>query len=270
MEKRMLTPKEIAGATINAGVGKSKLSALQMIVLGIFAGAFIAFGAQGAITIGQTLGKIDVGLGKFAFAAAFPVGLMLVVICGAELFTGNNLMFLGVLAGKYGMGKMLRNWIFVYIGNFIGSIAIAAMVVSAGLMNGAAGQKAVAIATAKVGIPAGELILRAMLCNILVVLAVWLATGAKDVTGKIFACWFPIMLFVLSGYEHSIANMFFIPVGKFIGAEITWGQIWMNNVIPVTIGNILGGAVIVPVFYYLAYVMPNKAVTQSSTNAKSA
>lgn len=258
MEKRMLTPKEIAGATVNAGIGKSKLSILQMLVLGVFAGGYIAFGAQGAITIGQTLGKFDVGLSKFVFAAAFPVGLMLVVICGAELFTGNNLMFLGVLTGEYGIGKMFRNWVFVYIGNFIGSIAVALMVANSGLMTDAAAEKAIAIATAKVGIPVGSAILRGILCNILVVLAVWLATGAKDVIGKIFACWFPIMLFVLSGYEHSVANMFFIPVGKFIGADVTWGQIWMNNLIPVTIGNIIGGAIIVPVFYYLAYVLPGK------------
>ncbi len=269
MEKRMLTPKEIAGATINAGIGKSQLSILQMLVLGIFAGAYIGFGAQGAITIGQTLGKFDAGLSKFVFAAAFPVGLMLVVICGAELFTGNNLMFLGVLSGKYGIGKMLRNWVVVYIANFIGSIILASMVANSGLMDGAAAEKAIGIATAKVGIPVGAAILRGMLCNILVVLAVWLATGAKDVIGKIFACWFPIMLFVLCGYEHSVANMYFIPLGKFIGADVTWGQLWMNNLIPVTIGNILGGAIIVPVFYYLAFVLPDK-VAQSETTAKNA
>lgn len=258
MEKRLLTPKEIAEATVNAGLGKTKLSAAQMLVLSIFAGAFIAFGAQGAITIGQTLDGVDPGLSKFAFAAAFPVGLMLVVICGAELFTGNNLMTLAVIDKKCGFLCVLRNWVTVYFGNFLGSVLIAALVASSGLASGAVANKTMGIAMAKVSASAGDLIIRGILCNILVVLAVWMATGARDVIGKIFACWFPIMLFVLSGYEHSVANMFFIPVGKFLGAEITWGQIWFNNIIPVTIGNLIGGAIIVPLFYYVAYMKTKK------------
>lgn len=256
MEKRILTPKEIAQATCDAGSAKAKLTVAQMLVLGIFAGAFIGFGAQGAITAGQSLASFDIGLQKFAFAAAFPVGLMLVIICGAELFTGNNLMTLGCFNSMYKISDILRNWLFVYVANFIGSILLAFFVAKSGLMAAGtpAAELAIGIATRKVAIDFGQAIIRGILCNTLVVLAVWMATGARDVIGKIFACWFPIMLFVLSGYEHSVANMYFIPLGKFLGAPVTWGQIWLKNLIPVTIGNLIGGALIVPLFYHVAYM----------------
>lgn len=260
MQKRMLTPPEIAQATINAGVKKANLSTLQMILLGIFAGIFIGFGAQADITVMQTLKNIDVGLMKFMGAFVFPVGLMLVVMAGAELFTGNNLMTLALMDKKITVNQMLKNWFFVYLGNFIGSILLAIVVVKAGFykVDAPATQLAIKIATGKVGLTLSQAFFRAILCNVVVVLAVWLATGAQDVISKIFACWFPIMMFVLSGYEHSIANMYFISLGKFLGAEVTWGQIWMKNLIPVTIGNIVGGAIIVPVVYYLVYVVPAK------------
>lgn len=269
MEKRILTPKEIAQATCDAGASKAKLSISQMLVLGIFAGIFIGFGAQGAITIGQSLSKIDPGLQKFAFAGVFPVGLMLVVICGAELFTGNNLMTLGCINCRYKASDVLRNWFFVYVANFIGSIILALIVSKSGLMAAGtpASDLAIGIATKKVAIGFGPAVLRGILCNMLVVLAVWMATGARDVIGKIFACWFPIMLFVLSGFEHSVANMYFIPLGMFLGAPLTWGQIWVNNLIPVTIGNLIGGAVVVPLVYYVAY-FKSDAAAAAAKNAK--
>lgn len=268
MEKRLLTPKEIAQATIDAGVAKTKLSIMQMIILGIFAGVFIGFGGQGAITIGQTYANIDVGMSKFIFAAAFPVGLMLVVICGAELFTGNNLMILGCLNGNYKLKDVLRNWIVVYIANFVGSVILALLVANSGLMTGAAAEKAIGIANAKVAIPFGAAVIRGILCNMLVVLAVWMATGGRDIISKIFACWFPIMLFVLIGFEHSVANMYFAPLGMYLGAPITWGQIWLNNLIPVTIGNIIGGAIIVPFAYYNVYVKAPKTPATVEKSAK--
>ncbi|MEA4847039.1 MAG: formate/nitrite transporter family protein [Clostridiaceae bacterium] len=261
MEKRMLAPKEIAMATCEAGAAKAKLSVAQMIVLGIFAGAFIGFGAQGAITIGQTLAKVDAGLQKFAFAAVFPVGLMLVVICGAELFTGNNLMTLGCLNCHYRWSDIFRNWLVVYFANFAGSVLLAFLVANSGLMASGTpiAESAIGIATKKVAIGFIPAIVRGILCNILVVLAVWMVTGAKDIISKIFSCWFPIMLFVLCGYEHSVANMYFIPLGMFLGAPVTWGQFWINNLIPVTIGNLIGGAIIVPFFYHVAYMKTSKA-----------
>lgn len=270
MDKRFLTPKEIAQATIDAGVGKAKLSITQMILLGIFAGVFIGFGGQAAITISQTYGAIDVGMSKFLFAAVFPVGLMLVVICGAELFTGNNLMIMGCVNGNYSTKDLLRNWVTVYIANFIGSVILAILVANSGLMTGAAAEKAIGIANAKVAIPFGAAVIRGILCNIVVVLAVWMATGARDVISKIFACWFPIMLFVLCGFEHSVANMYFAPLGMFLGAPVTWGQIWINNLLPVTIGNIIGGAFVVGLSYLVVYINPSKAASTTESQTKKA
>ncbi len=270
MDKRFLTPKEIAQATIDAGVGKAKLSIMQMILLGIFAGVFIGFGGQAAITISQTYGAIDLGMSKFLFAAVFPVGLMLVVICGAELFTGNNLMIMGCVNGNYSTKDLLRNWITVYIANFIGSVILAILVANSGLMTGAAAEKAIGIANAKVAIPFGAAVIRGILCNIVVVLAVWMATGARDVISKIFSCWFPIMLFVLCGFEHSVANMYFAPLGMFLGAPVTWGQIWFNNLVPVTIGNIIGGAFIVGLSYLAVYIKPSKAASTTESQTKKA
>ncbi len=256
MENRILSPAEIAEATVEGGYAKTTKPMLSLLLLGILAGGFIAFGAVGSTLMVALVG--DTGLGKLAGAAVFPVGLMFVVMAGAELFTGNNLMTIGVMYGKYSIKDMLRNWIPVYIGNFIGSIAVAVLIASTGLFTGGIGDKAIAIAIGKTSIITnlglGAVISRAILCNIIVVLAVWLATGTKDMISKIFACWFPIMLFALSGYEHSVANMFFIYVGKFLGAEITQADIWINNLIPVTIGNIIGGGIIVPTFYYLIFL----------------
>ncbi|WP_432402278.1 formate/nitrite transporter family protein [Wukongibacter sp. M2B1] len=255
MDKRMLSPKEIAEATVNVGYAKATKPSLSLFLLGILAGAFIAFGAVGSTTMGALVG--DKGLAKLMGAAIFPIGLMLVIMAGAELFTGNNLMTLGILTGRYSIRDMLRNWVLVYIGNFIGAIVVALLVVKTGLYSGVVADTAMAIATKKATIMTslglGAVLSRAILCNVIVVLAVWLATGGKDITSKIFACWFPVMLFVLSGYEHSIANMFFIYVGKYVGAEITQTQIWINNLIPVTIGNLIGGAIVVPIFYYLIF-----------------
>lgn len=269
MEKKMLTPGEVAQETINAGIKKANLSSLQMILLGIFAGMFIGFGAHVDITVIQTLGKFDVGVAKFLGAAVFPVGLMLVLMAGAELFTGNNLMTLALMDKKITVGQMLKNWSLVYIGNFIGSIVLVLVISKTGLYKpeSAIAMKAIGIAEAKVGLSFGAAFFRAILCNIIVVLAVWFATASKDIIGKIFAVWFPIMMFVASGFEHSIANMFFIPLGKLLGGSFTWTQIWTANLIPVTLGNIIGGAVIVPVVYYICYIVPAKKEELKKVNA---
>lgn len=255
MEKSTLAPADIYQATIASGEKKGNLAIGKMFFLGILAGVFIGFGAHADITVMQTLGEtVDVGLAKFLGAAVFPVGLMLVVLAGAELFTGNNLMTLAVANKKITIGQMLTNWVVVYIGNFVGSVLLAWLLVKCGLYSGdAIAAKAVGIATGKVGLTFSTAIIRAILCNIIVVLAVWMQTGSKEMIGKIFAMWFPIMLFVLSGYEHSVANMFFVPLGKFLGGDITWGQIWINNLIPVTIGNIIGGAIVIPFIYHYVY-----------------
>lgn len=260
MEKRILAPKEIAQAICEAGAAKTQQRLSQTFVLAVFAGAFIALGAQGALTIGQTLGAFDVGLQKFAFAAIFPIGLMLVVICGGELFTGNNLMTLGCMNLHYTWQHIVKNWLVVYCSNFLGAIAIVFLVTNSGLaVAGTAFAKlAVGIAVKKVHLTFLQAFCSGILCNLLVVLAVWMAAGARDVVSKIFACWFPVMLFVLAGYEHSIANMFYLPLGMYLGAPITWGQIVLHNLLPVTLGNIAGGAIIVPLFYHVAYMRQSK------------
>ncbi|MGL4605939.1 MAG: formate/nitrite transporter family protein [Eubacteriaceae bacterium] len=227
-----------------------------MLILGVLAGVFIGFGAYGftIITSGASTG-FEVTVAKFMGAAVFPAGLMLVIMCGAELFTGNNLLTLAVFKKEITVGSMFKNWAIVYVANFIGAILLAWLFSLTALYGGEAmAAKAIAIAEAKVSIPVIDVIIRAILCNMLVVLACWMQAGAKDIIGKIFAIWFPIMLFVLAGFEHSVANMFYLPMGYFLGANITWGQIWLNNLIPVTIGNIIGGAVIIPMAYYFAYL----------------
>jgi len=264
MEKGFLKPNEIAENWIEIGSKKANLSIINMIVLGILAGIFIGFGAHGDIILIQTLGSIDIGLAKFMGAAVFPVGIMLVVMAGAELFTGNNLMALSVMTGKEKMIKVFKNWTFVYIGNFIGSIILAFLLSKSGLYGEAAALKAVAIAESKISITFSQAVIRGVMCNILVVLAVWMQTGAKDFIGKIFILWFPVMLFVLSGFEHSIANMYFIPLGKYLGGNFTWSQMWLNNIIPVTIGNLIGGALIIPTAYWISYLIISKKKDKKS------
>ena len=270
MEKRFLAPAAIADAMIGVGKGKCSLKTSQMLLLGIFAGAYIAFGAFACGMVSHSVE--NVGLSKFVGAAVFPVGLMLVVMCGAELFTGNNLIAVAYLNKDVTMNQMLKNWVVVYIGNFIGSILVAVLIIGSGLLTtsgGALGATAIKVASAKVSLTFGQAVIRGILCNILVVLAVWFAVGAQDFISKIWACWFPIMLFVLSGFEHSIANMYFIPVGIMAKANaqfaqvsgltaealanINWGTFLVNNIIPVTIGNIIGGAVIVSWVYWYVY-----------------
>lgn len=264
MEKRFLAPKEIANTMINVGVGKSNLKTSAMIYLGILAGMYIGFGGLANTIISQTLGNIDPGLAKFAGAAVFPVGLMLVVIAGAELFTGNNLMTLALVNKKITMSKMLRNWGVVWVANLIGSILLVLIVFYGDILAGDAATKAIAIAETKASLGVGTMIFRATLCNIMVVLAVWMAASAQDIISKIFACWFPIMLFVLCGFEHSVANMFFIPMGMILGAKVTFAAL-IKNLVFVTIGNIIGGSIIIPFLYQKAYLKEETPVAKQES-----
>lgn len=285
MEKRFLAPAAIADAMVGVGKGKCSLKTSQMTLLGIFAGAYIAFGAFACAMISHSVE--NVGLSKFVGAAVFPVGLMLVVLCGAELFTGNNLIAVAYLNKDVTLNQMLKNWVFVYIGNLIGSLLIAFAIVGSGLLTtsgGGLGATVIKVASAKVSMTFGQAVIRGILCNVLVVLAVWFAVGAQDFISKIWACWFPIMLFVLSGFEHSVANMYFIPVGILAKANaqfaeasglaaeklaaVNWGTFMTNNIIPVTIGNIIGGAVIVSWVYWYVYKGCKKEENASAKAAK--
>lgn len=253
MDKRFLTPEEVANATINASIKKASLDTTSCIWLGILAGIFIGLGGAGNILASQTLSNIDAGLARLVGATVFPVGLMLVVICGAELFTGNNLMTLAVMNKKITLRELFRNWSLVYIANFIGSTLLAVAIFYAGTFNGDASNKVILIAQSKSTLTILEALIRGILCNMIVVLAVWMATAAQDIISKIFACWFPIMLFVLCGFEHSVANMFFIPMGMLLGANVTIGQL-ITNLIVVTIGNMIGGAILIPYIYNKIFI----------------
>lgn len=257
MEKRFLTPGEVAKAIVNVNVKRAKLQTKSCIILGILAGIFIGFGATGSILISQSIGNLDPGLAKFMSAIVFPVGLMLIVMCGGELFTGNNLMTLALIDKKITIKDVLRNWSIVYVANFIGAIILALVIFYSGTISGDGINKAIAIAQSKVDLSILQMFLRAIMCNMIVVLAVWMATAAQDVASKILACWFPIMLFVLCGFEHSIANMFFIPMGMLLGADVTLTGFIINLVV-VTIGNIVGGAIIIPYMYHSCYLKENK------------
>lgn len=252
-----LSPEEIKEETILKGEKKVSLMWHQTLLLSIFAGMFIALGAHGYIVVMQTLKNIDVGLMKFMGAAVFPVGLMLVLMAGGELFTGNTLITLAFMDKKIKFDQILINWFIVYLGNFIGSILIALAVYYTecygveGSIN-AAGDLIEKVALFKTSHSFMQTVVKGILCNFIVVLSVWLSYGAKDGITKIFVCWFPVMLFILSGFEHSVANMFLLPTAKFVGADLTWTAIIIKNLIPATIGNIIGGAILVPLVYYFA------------------
>ena len=255
------------------GVGKTTSPWLSVLVLGILAGAYIGFGGMLATTVSFDMaGYLGVGFTKFMSGAVFSLGLMLVIIAGAELFTGNNLMISSAIAREITFGRMLERWGLVYAANFIGSILIALLFVFSGLWrlsDGALGAAAVKIAYGKVNLPFIQALLRGIGCNWLVCLAVWMALAARQTVGKIFAIFFPIMGFVALGFEHSVANMYFIPTGIFlktfggVGApagaapeSLSWLTFLWKNLLPVTIGNIIGGAVFVGMSYWSAYLRP--------------
>lgn len=246
----MLTPAQILNKTITISKQKANLKWWQMLTLGIFAGMFIALAATGA-TFGNIYG------GKIAGACIFTAGLAMVVIAGSELFTGNNLMLTALFDRQIPLTKLLKNWSLVYLGNFLGALFIAALVTTSGVFNQSS-DVIIATAVTKTDLPFFEALLRGILCNILVCIAVWMSFSASTVTGKIAAVFFPVMLFVLSGFEHSVANMFYIPAGmlqgSFTGAVIpTIDDFLFYNLLPVTLGNIIGGAVLVASGYYLIY-----------------
>lgn len=259
----MLTPPEITNKTIETGIAKAKLPWWKMLILGIFAGMFIALAGVGA-TFGNIYG------GKIAGACIFTAGLAMVVVAGSELFTGNNLMIMALFNRKIKTSQMFKNWLLVFIGNLIGAIFVAAVVTISGIFDPIA-DAVINTATTKANLDFFEALLRGILCNFLVCIAVWMATAATTVSGKIMAVFLPIMLFVLCGFEHSIANSFFIPAGMITGAvhdlaAPTIAEFLLGNLLPVTLGNIIGGSILVGCGYYLAYRSPKKSSHNKSQN----
>jgi formate/nitrite transporter len=269
-------PSTIA-ETVAQKVGVTKVTSpwLSVLVLGILAGAYIAFGGVLSTTVTFDMAShFGIGFTKVIGGSVFSVGLMLVVIAGAELFTGNNLMITSTLAREITFGTMGKRWILVYLANFIGSIIVAILFYLSGLWKtggGALGAAAVKIAYGKVNLGFGEALFRAIGCNWLVCLAVWMALSARQTVGKIFAIFFPIMAFVAIGFEHSIANMYFIPTGIFLHnwagvaapsgvdpSSLGWGSFLYRNLLPVTIGNIIGGGFFVGMGYWGAYLRPKR------------
>jgi len=270
-DKPPQTIAETVASTV--GVGKTTSPWITVFVLGILAGSYIGFGGLLSTTVTFDLPQImGIGFTKFLAGSAFSVGLMLVVIAGAELFTGNNLMLSSVMAGKITFGTMSARWAVVWVANLLGSVLLALILYLSGLWktgNGALGASAVGIAYAKVNLTFVEVLVRAIGCNWLVCLAVWMALAARQTVGKIFAIYFPIMAFVAIGFEHVVANMYFIPAGIFLhdwagiagpGAyapeSLNWISFFWKNMVPATIGNIIGGGVFVGMSYWGAYLRP--------------
>jgi formate/nitrite transporter len=267
-------PAELSEAFINIGKAKATNTAIKLFVLGILAGVFVGFASHLATTIATGAWTIF-GLKKFFVGAVFSVGLMLVMIPGSELFTGNNLLTIALFNKDITLKQVLRNWIIVYAGNLVGSIALAWMIaVGSGLLDGAVGATAINIAFDKVA-SGGDAhtsmyFWRAIGCNWLVCLAVMMTVAARDITGKVLAIFFPVMAFVASGFEHCVANMYFIPAGILakssaaavaasgIPAELlaglNWSSLWTSNLLIVTAGNMVGGGVLCGAVYWWAFV----------------
>lgn len=250
MENLVLNPREISETLRSIGKKKAEASIFELFIFGILAGIYISFGAHAAIAV-LSGGTLDAGLAKFLAGSVFSVGLILVLIPGSELFTGNILMTIGFIYRQYSFMRVLRNWLVVYLGNLLGAMLVAYLVLKSGLLGSvgglsAVGETAVKIAEAKLSLSFAEALSRGILCNMLVCLAVIMSIAARSAVGKIFGIYFPIMAFVASGFEHSVANMYFLPAGLMIDGRFASEFLTMfNNLIPVTIGNVIGGLLIV-------------------------
>ncbi|MCB9743221.1 MAG: formate transporter FocA [Alphaproteobacteria bacterium] len=271
-------PPEMARRAQAVGVAKATLPTASTLALGVLAGAFIGLGAMFAtVTLTGTGALLPFGLTKLIGGLVFCLGLILVVVAGAELFTGNNLIVMAAVSGQITPAQLLRNWGLVYLGNFVGAVATAGMVLLTGqhrFDGGQVGLTALRIAEAKCSLGFTQAVALGVLCNALVCLAVWLTFSARTTTDRVLAVIFPITAFVAAGFEHSVANMYFVPMGLLlkafggadffagIGAQpadfpaLTASNFLLGNLLPVTLGNVIGGALLVGVVYWLIYLRP--------------
>lgn len=253
------TPKQIVEIVSDVAKVKATTSISKTLVLAFLAGAYIAIGGLLAVIIGGGVPGIaaeNPGIQKFLMGAAFPIGLMLCSIAGADLFTGNTAYFIPpVMNRKLSVMSMLKNWFFVYFGNFAGALFVAYfMVALTGVFASSPWLESIyTIAEVKTSAPFYKVFLKGIGANWLVALAMWLAYASKNISGKMLGIWVPVMAFVTIGFEHSIANMFFIPAAIFVGAQVGWSEFIINNLIPATLGNIVGGSVLVGFLYWFAY-----------------
>lgn len=268
-----LLPPQMAERAETIGVAKASMDAPRLFVLAVLAGAFIALGAVFATTALAGSSALPWGPARVLGGVAFSLGLILVVVGGAELFTGNNLIVMAWASGRVSTPALLRNWAIVFVGNFAGAAATALAVCLAGTArggNGAFGEAAFAIAQAKLALHPVQAVVLGMLGNALVCLAVWLGYSARTTADRILAIVPPISAFVAAGFEHSVANMYFVPYAIFVtaldpewvrahaptagAAAPTWGAFLVRNLAPVTLGNVIGGAVLVGAVYWFVYL----------------
>jgi formate/nitrite transporter len=297
-----ILPKDMAVKAESVGVTKSRLSFFRMLALAVLAGAFIAMGAIFASTVSAGSMTVKAADGTAAFTVGLPygvtrllaglvfsLGLILVIVGGAELFTGNNLIVMAWVSRKVTTRDLLRNWVIVYFGNFVGAILTAfIMFLSKQYVfgDGAMGATILKTGVAKTSLDFIPAIALGIFCNALVCMAVWLCFSARSTTDKILSIIPPISAFVAAGFEHSVANMYFIPIALFVkyldpafyaarvAAEpgvlwdnLTWGNFFVGNLLPVTIGNIIGGAVLVGLAYWFIYLRPSRARQTATSEA---
>ena len=273
MQSNFLSPAEVAELVVGVGQRKAEMSVTNQLILSVMAGAFIAFGAAGSCVAVHTVESA--GVAKALAGALFAAGLVMVVVAGGELFTGNSLMLMAMAEGRISPWQLLRSWIVVYAGNFAGALLTAGLVCLSGqwgMSGGLLGASVIKTAVGKTALSFQNAFFLGVLCNWLVCLAVWMSFAARDIAGKVLVIFFPIWIFVTSGFEHSVANMYYIPAGILAAADpalveraasvglspealanLNWGVMLQANLLPVTLGNVVGGGVLVALAYWFVY-----------------
>ncbi|CAM1380315.1 formate/nitrite transporter family protein [Fretibacterium fastidiosum] len=273
MQSNFLSPAEVAELVVGVGQRKAEMSVTNQLILGVMAGAFIAFGAAGSCVAVHTVESA--GVAKALAGALFAAGLIMVVVAGGELFTGNSLMLMALAEGRISPWQLLRSWLVVYAGNFAGALLTAGLVCLSGqwgMSGGLLGASVIKTAAGKTALSFQNAFFLGILCNWLVCLAVWMSFAARDIAGKVLVIFFPIWIFVTSGFEHSVANMYYIPAGILAAADpalaeraasvglspealanLNWGAMLQANLLPVTLGNVVGGGVLVALACWFVY-----------------